>query len=230
MAHLLEKRNGGSGVLLGAVPGVHAVEVVIIGGGVVGTNAAKMALGLGAKVTILDVNLDRLRYLDDIFGPRIQTVASNMFTINEAVKKSDLIIGAVLIPGAKAPKLVTEEMVKNMKEGSVIVDVAIDQGGCISTIDRTTTHSNPTFMKYGVVHYSVPNIPGAVPRTSTFALTNATLPYAIKLANNGWRCAVKEDPCLAKGVNVACGRVTYKAVALAHNFDYTDLADLLQSL
>ena len=190
-AHFLEKRHGGIGVLLGGVPGVLPGEVVIIGGGVVGTNAAKMAVGLGAKVTIVDVNLDRLRYLDDIFGTKVQTLASNPYNIAQAVKKADLVVGSVLIPGAKAPKLVTEEMVAEMKPGSVMVDVAIDQGGCIATMDHTTTHSNPTFVKHGVVHYSVPNIPGAVPRTSTFALTNATMPYALLLANKGFKEAVK---------------------------------------
>lgn len=226
-AHFLEKRYGGRGVLLGGVPGVLPAEVVIIGGGTVGTNAAKMAVGMGAKVTIIDVNLDRLRYLDDIFGSRVQTLASNAYNIAEAVKKADLLIGAVLVPGAKAPKLVTESMVSNMKPGAVIVDVAIDQGGCVETIDHTTTHSNPIFIKHGVVHYSVPNIPGAVPRTSTFALTNATLPYAILLAEKGFEGAVRSNPALAKGVNVCAGKVTYKAVAEAHNLPYTPLEEVI---
>ncbi len=226
-AHFLEKRHGGRGVLLGGVPGVLPGEVVIIGGGVVGTNSAKMAVGLGAKVTILDVNLDRLRYLDDIFGTKVQTLASNPFNVAEAVKKADLVVGAVLIPGAKAPKLVSEEMVAAMKPGSVIVDVAIDQGGCVATMDHTTTHSNPTFVKHGVVHYSVPNIPGAVPRTSTFALTNATLPYALLLANKGFKEAVKSNAPLAKGVNVTAGKVVYEEVAKAHNLPYTPLCEVI---
>lgn len=225
--HSLEKRHGGRGVLLGGVPGVPACEVVIVGGGVVGTNAAKMAVGLGAKVTIIDLNLDRLRYLDDIFGARVQTLASNSLNIADAVKTADLTVGAVLIPGAKAPKLVTEAMVQNMMPGSVIVDVAIDQGGCIETMDHTTTHSDPTFTKYGVVHYSVPNIPGAVPRTSTLALTNATLPYALLLANKGFKGAVKANAALAKGVNVTEGQVTYQAVSQAHNLPYTPLEKIL---
>jgi len=226
-AHFLEKRHGGRGVLLGGVPGVTPGEVVIIGGGVVGTNAAKMAVGLRAKVTILDVNLDRLRYLDDIFGTKVETLASNPYNIAECVRKADLVVGAVLIPGAKAPKLVTEEMVKEMKPGAVMVDVAIDQGGCIETMDHTTTHSNPTFVKHGVVHYSVPNIPGAVPRTSTFALTNATLPYGLLLANKGFKEAVKSNAPLAKGVNVTAGKVTYQEVAKSLNLPYTPLSEVL---
>ncbi|MFZ5591051.1 MAG: alanine dehydrogenase, partial [Bacillota bacterium] len=191
-AQFLEKHNGGLGILLGGVPGVPPAKVTIIGGGVVGTNAAKIALGMGADVTILDLNANRLRYLDDIFGSRIKTLMSNSYNIAAAVKEADLLIGAVLIPGARAPKLVTEEMVKQMKPGSVIVDVAIDQGGSIETVDRVTTHAEPTYIKHGVVHYSVANMPGAVARTSTFALTNVTLPYALKLANKGYRAAIKE--------------------------------------
>ncbi len=226
-AYFLEKRHGGRGILLGGVPGVLPSDVVIVGGGVVGTNAAKMAVGSGAKVTILDVNLDRLRYLDDIFGARVQTLASNSYNVAEAVKGADLVVGAVLVPGAKAPKLVTEAMVKNMRPGSAMVDVAIDQGGCIETMDHTTTHSEPTFTKHGVVHYSVPNIPGAVPRTSTLALTNATLPYAALLANKGFKDAVKSNAALAKGVNVTGGKVTYQAVAQAHGLPYTPLERVL---
>jgi len=227
-AYYLQKYAGGEGVLLGGVPGVPAAEVVIIGGGVVGTNAAKMAIGLGAHVTILDNNLNRLRYLDDIFGARISTLASNSFNIAEAVKKADLLVGAVLIPGARAPKLVTEAMVKTMKPGSVIVDVAIDQGGSVETIDHVTTHADPVFVKHGVVHYSVANMPGAVPRTSTFALTNATLPYALALANKGWRKAIEDDRALALGVNVVNGKVTYKAVAEALNLPYTPLEEAIR--
>ena len=222
-AYFLEKRHGGRGVLLGGVPGVLPSSVVVIGGGVVGTNAAKMAAGLGAEVTILDISLDRLRYLDDIFGARVHTLASNSYNVAAAVKGADLVVGAVLVPGAKAPKLVSEDMVQTMKPGSVMVDVAIDQGGCIETMDHTTTHSDPTFAKYGVIHYSVPNIPGAVPRTSTLALTNATLPYAVLLANKGFKDAVKSNAALAKGVNVTAGKVTYQAVAQAHNLPYTPL-------
>jgi len=225
--HFLEKKQGGRGVLVGGVPGVPPASIVIIGGGVVGTNSAKMAVGLGAKVTVVDLNLDRLRYLDDIFGARIETLASNPLNIGEAVKTADLVVGSVLVPGAKAPKLVTEDMVKKMMPGSVMVDVAIDQGGCIETMDHTTTHTNPTFVKHGVVHYSVPNIPGAVPRTSTLALTNATLPYTLLLANKGFKDAVKSNVPLAKGVNVTAGKITYKAVAEAHNLPYTPLDKIL---
>lgn len=226
-AHFLEKPQGGRGVLLGGVPGVPPADVVVIGGGVVGTNAAKVAVGMGASVTILDINAERLRYLDDIFGGRLVTLMSNSYNIAAAVRRADLLIGAVLIPGARAPHLVSEEMVKTMKPGSVIVDVAIDQGGSIETIDRVTTHSNPTYVKHGVVHYSVANMPGAVARTSTFALTNATLPYALQLANKGWKQAIKEDQALAKGVNVLDGKITYRAVAEAHNLEYTPLETLI---
>ncbi|NHM25657.1 alanine dehydrogenase [Desulfofundulus sp. TPOSR] len=226
-AQFLEKPYGGRGVLLGGVPGVPPAKVVIIGGGTVGTNAAKIAVGMGADVTIIDKNAERLRYLDDIFGPRIKTLISTSYNIKEAVKEADLVIGAVLIPGARAPKLVTEEMVKAMQPGSVIVDVAIDQGGCVETADRVTTHSNPTYVKHGVIHYAVANIPGAVARTSTYALTNVTLPYALELANKGLAQAVKDDIALARGVNVMDGKVTYKAVAEALNLEYTPLHELM---
>ncbi|MDP2871328.1 MAG: alanine dehydrogenase [Bacillota bacterium] len=225
-AHLLEKFQGGRGVLLGGVPGVPPADVCIIGGGVVGTNAAKIALGMGANVAILDISADRLRYLDDVLGGRITTVMSNSHNIAATVARADLLIGAVLIPGARAPRLVTDTMVQAMKPGSVIVDVAIDQGGCIETVDHVTTHANPTYVKYGVVHYSVANMPGAVPRTSTLALTNATLPYAIKLANKGWRRAVADDPSLALGLNVLEGLVCYQAVAAAHDLEYTPVAKI----
>lgn len=218
-AQMLEKPHGGRGMLLGGVPGVSPANVVIVGGGLVGMNAAKIAIGMGAKVTILDISNARLRYLDDIFGNKLETVASNPYSLTEKVKEADLLIGAVLIPGAKAPHLVTEEMVKTMKKGAVIVDVAIDQGGCIETIDRITTHSNPTYVKHGVVHYSVANMPGAVSRTSTLALTNVTLPYAIKLADLGWVKAVQGDAGFAKGVNVFEGKITYEAVAKATGID-----------
>lgn len=215
-ARFLEKPNGGKGVLLGGVPGVLPAEVVIVGGGVVGTNAAKMALGLGASVTILDINADRLRQLDDLFHGQVKTLMSNSFNLAEAVKRADLLIGAVLIPGARAPRLVTEDMVKSMKPGSVIVDVAIDQGGSIETIDRITTHSNPTYEKHGVVHYAVANIPGSVARTSTLALSNVTVPYGLQIANKGFKRAALENRAIAKGLNTVNGELTCKAVAEAH--------------
>ncbi|AIM15887.1 alanine dehydrogenase [Bacillus sp. X1(2014)] len=226
-AQFLEKINGGMGILLSGVPGVQRGKVTIIGGGVAGTNAAKMAIGLGAKVTIIDLNPDRLRQLDDIFGSEVTTLMSNPYNIAEAVKDSDLVIGAVLIPGAKAPKLVTEEMVKSMKKGSVVVDIAIDQGGIFETTDRITTHSDPTYVKHGVVHYAVANMPGAVPRTSTFALTNVTVPYALQIANKGYRQASLENEALLKGINTLNGYVTYKAVADAHGLEYRDARELL---
>lgn len=222
-AQFLEKPHGGKGVLMAGVPGVAPAKVTIVGGGIVGTSAAKMAIGLGADVTILDLNPNRLRYLNDIFGARLKTLISNSYNLKQAVAEADVVIGCVLIPGAKAPKIVTEEMVKAMSPGSVIVDVAIDQGGCVETVDKITTHTDPTFVKYGVVHYSVANMPGAVARTSTFALTNSTLPYAVALANKGYEAAIKDDIALARGVNVIDGKVTYKAVAQALNLEYTPL-------
>jgi alanine dehydrogenase len=227
-AQFLEKPHGGKGVLLGGVPGVVAGNVVIIGGGVVGTNAAKMAIGLGANVTLLDVNPERLRQLDDIFGGRLNTVMSNPYNIREAVRKTDLLVGAVLIPGRRAPRLVTEDMVEEMEPGSVIVDVAIDQGGSIETIDRVTTHSEPTYEKHGVVHYSVANMPGAVPRTSTIALTNVTIPYAVQIASQGVSKAIQSNRPLAKGVNVIEGQVTYEAVAESLQLPYTPLNDVMK--
>ncbi|PKR79283.1 alanine dehydrogenase [Halalkalibacillus sediminis] len=226
-AQFLEKSRGGKGILLGGIPGVARGNVTVIGGGVVGTNAAKIAMGLGADVTIVDLSPERLRELDDIFGTSINTVMSNPLNIHEAVKKSDLLIGAVLIPGAKAPKLVTEEMVKDMPEGSVIVDVAIDQGGIVETVDRITTHDAPTYDKHGVVHYAVANMPGAVPRTSTLGLTNVTVPYAMQLANKGYKKAVNDNAHLRKGINTLDGYVTYQAVADAHQLDFKDLNELL---
>ncbi|WP_042198277.1 alanine dehydrogenase [Paenibacillus camerounensis] len=226
-ARLLEKPQGGKGVLLSGVPGVQPGEVVIVGGGVVGTNAAKMALGLGARVTILDNNAARLRYLDDIFGGRLITIMSDSYHLEQAVRKADLLIGAVLIPGARAPKLVKEYMVQQMSEGSVIVDVAIDQGGSIETIDRTTTHENPTYVKHGVVHYAVANMPGAVARTSTLALTNVTVPYALQIAGSGIRKAVLDNPALARGLNVAAGQVTNTAVAKSLGYEPVDGAEAL---
>jgi alanine dehydrogenase len=221
-ATMLQKYNGGMGILLGGVPGVSSAEVVIVGGGVVGTNAAKMAIGLGAKVTILDVDKNRLVYLDDIFRGQITTLICNEYNVAQAVKHADLLIGAVLIPGAKAPKIVKEDMVKTMKKGSVIVDVAIDQGGSIETIDRVTTHDNPYYEKYGVVHYSVANMPGAVPRTSTFALEAAMLPYLVKLANKGIEQALTAYSDLRLGLNTYDGAVTCKPVAISLGVDYTD--------
>jgi alanine dehydrogenase len=225
-ATYLEKMNGGKGILLGGVPGVPAANVVIIGGGVVGTEAAKMAVGLGAKVTIIDINLERLRQLDDIFLSKVQTLASSRYQIHEAISHADLVIGAVLVVGASAPKLVTRDMLKDVPNGSVLVDVAVDQGGCFETT-RPTTHSNPTFYEEGVLHYCVANMPGAVPRTSTFALTNATLPYALALANKGFEQAIADDPGLKEGVNIYAGKCTYKAVAESQNIEYTPLDDLL---
>jgi alanine dehydrogenase len=228
-AQFLEKPWGGKGILLGGVPGVESAQVVIIGGGIVGTNAAKMAVGMGARVAILDKSADRLAYLDDIFGGRVTTVMSNSYNIGSWVKKADLLVGAVLIPGAKAPKLVSEEMVQSMETGSVIVDVAIDQGGSVATIDRITTHSEPTYVKHGVVHYAVANMPGAVARTSTFALTNATLDYALQIANKGWKKAIKENDALAKGLNVVGGKVTYKAVADAIGLEHTPWSEAIET-
>ncbi|HEX8265053.1 MAG TPA: alanine dehydrogenase [Pyrinomonadaceae bacterium] len=225
-ATYLERMNGGRGILLGGVPGVPAANVVIIGGGIVGTEAAKMAVGLGAKVIIIDKNLDRLRELDDIFLSKVQTLASSRYAIEEAISHADLVIGAVLIPGAAAPKLVTRDMLKLIPNGAVLVDVAVDQGGCFETT-RPTTHSNPTFYEEGVLHYCVANMPGAVPRTSTFALTNATLPYAVDLANKGFEGAIAGDSGLKEGVNTYAGKCTYEAVAVSQNIEYTPLDSLL---
>ena len=225
-ATYLEKMNGGKGILLGGVPGVPAANVVIIGGGVVGTEAAKMAVGLGAKVTIIDINLDRLRQLDDIFLSKVQTLASSRYAIHEAISHADAVIGGVLVVGAAAPKLVTRDMLADVPNGSVLVDVAVDQGGCFETT-HATTHSNPTFYEEGVLHYCVANMPGAVPRTSTFALTNATLPYALALANKGFERAISEDAGLREGVNTYAGKCTYEAVATSQNIEYTPLDSLL---
>ncbi len=212
-ANLLQKYNGGMGVLLGGVPGVPPADVVIIGGGIVGINAAKMAVGLGARVTMLDIDAERLGYLDDIFNGRVETLYSNEYNIAESVRKADLLIGAVLIPGAKAPHLVTEDMVETMKPGSVIVDVAIDQGGSIETVDHVTTHDNPCYERHGVIHYSVANMPGAVPRTSTYALTGVTLKYLLEIANKGPVKAMLENKDLMHGLNTYKGYCTYKHVA-----------------
>jgi alanine dehydrogenase len=219
-AKYLEMPQGGLGVLLGGVKGVAPATVVVIGGGVVGLNAAKMAAGLGAQVYILDTNLERLAYLDDVMPANVFPIMSNPAILREYVIKADLVIGAVLIPGAKAPKLISREMLKEMKDGSVIVDVAIDQGGCIET-SKATTHADPTYVVEGVVHYCVANMPGAVARTSTAALTNATLPYAVEIANKGWKKAMLENKEIKLGANVIDGQITYKAVAEAFDLDYT---------
>lgn len=229
-AQFLEKSKGGKGILLSGVPGVKRGKVTIIGGGVVGTNAAKIAVGLGADVTLIDLSAERLRQLDDQFGKDIQTLMSNPLNIAEAVKDSDLVIGAVLIPGAKSPKLVTEEMIQSMSPGSVVVDVAIDQGGIIETVDKITTHDDPTYTKHGVVHYAVANMPGAVPRTSTIGLTNVTMPYALQIANKGVEQAVAENQALALGVNVANGSITYKAVARDLGYEYVSVEDAFQTV
>ena len=225
----LEKIKGGKGILLSGIPGVARGKVAIIGGGVVGTNAAKIAIGLGAKVTIIDLNPDRLRQLDDIFGNSITTLISNPHNIQEAVTEADLVIGSVLIPGAKAPVLVTEQMVKQMTPGSVMVDVAIDQGGNFETSDRITTHDDPIFLKHGIVHYTVANMPGAVPQTATIGLTNATSPYVLQLANKGYKQAVLDNEALLKGVNTLGGYVTYKAVAGTHEMEYKSVQDVLDN-
>jgi alanine dehydrogenase len=226
-AYALEKQTGGKGILLGGVPGVRRGRVAIIGGGVVGTNAAKMAVGLGAEVTILDLNLNTLTYLDDVFLGRVTTLASDTESIARAVREADLVVGGVLVPGAKAPKLVSRELIGEMSKGSVVVDVAVDQGGCIETC-RPTTHDNPTYIIDGVVHYCVANMPGAVPQTSTFALNNATRPYARKIADLGLAAAVKGDRALARGLNTFGGSVTYEAVAKDLGLPYVPILEALQ--
>jgi alanine dehydrogenase len=225
-AAYLQRPNGGRGVLLGGVPGVPPGDVVILGGGTVGINAAMMALGLGARVTVLDRFLPRLRYLDEVFGGRLNTVYSTQHYVEEAARRADLFIGAVLVPGAAAPRLVTRAMVGRMKKGSVIVDVAVDQGGCIETT-HATTHSDPTYEVDGVIHYCVANMPGAVPRTSTFALTNATLPYVLKIAGKGFRDAARDDATLRPGINVHDGKITCEPVALAQKLPYTPIETVL---
>ena len=225
-ATYLEKERGGRGILLGGVPGVPPAHVCILGGGVVGTNAAKIALGFGAKVTLVDVNLNRLRELDDIFSGRLYTLASNSYNLEHATREADLVIGGVLIPGATAPKLVTRAMVSRMKKGAVIVDVAIDQGGCVETA-RPTSHSNPSFVVDGVVHYCVTNMPGAVPNTSTLALTNSTFPYILRIANLGASGALRQDPGLAEGLNTWLGKLTYRGVAESQKRPWTPAAEVL---
>lgn len=225
-AKYLEKPLKGRGILLGGVPGVRPAKVLILGGGVVGTNAAKIAAGMGADVTIMDLNLQRLRYLDDVMPANVNTFMSNEYNIRELIGTHDLIIGAVLIPGAKAPNLITKDMLKDMQPGTVLVDVAVDQGGCIETC-KPTTHQDPTYIIDDVVHYCVANMPGAVPYTSTLALTNATLPYAIQLANKGWKKACKENEELKLGLNIINGEIVYKAVGEAFNLPYTGVEKYL---
>lgn len=225
-AKYLEKPLKGRGILLGGVPGVKPAKVLVLGGGIVGANAAKIAAGMGADVTIMDVNLNRLRYLDDVMPKNVHTMVSNEYSIREMVRDHDLIVGAVLIPGAKAPMLVTRDMLKTMRPGTVLVDVAVDQGGCIETC-KPTTHENPTFIIDDVVHYCVANMPGAVPYTSTLALTNATLPYAIRLANLGWKKACQDNLDLKKGLNVIKGEVVYKGVADTFNLPLSDVSKFL---
>jgi alanine dehydrogenase len=225
-ASYLEKEKGGRGILLGGVPGVPPAHVAVIGGGVVGTNAARIALGMGAKVTLIDLNLNRLREIDDIFNGRVYTLASNSYNVAHATREADLVIGGVLIPGATAPKIVTREMVSRMKKGAVIVDVAIDQGGCVETA-RPTSHSNPSYSVDGVVHYCVTNMPGAVPHTSTLALTNATFPYVMRIANLGAKEALRQDPGFAEGLNTWGGKITYKGVADSQQREFTAPAGVL---
>ena len=229
-AQYLEKHGGGKGILLGGVSGVPRAKVTVIGGGIAGTNAAKIAVGMGADVTIIDVNPERLRQLEDLFGRDVQTLMSNPFNIAESVRTSDLVIGAVLIPGAKAPKLVTEEMVKTMQPGSVVIDIAIDQGGIFETSDRVTTHDNPIYVKHGVVHYAVANMPGAVPRTSTIALTNNTVPYALEIANKGYLQACLNHKSLMYGINTIDGELVYKAIADAQGLLYIRVEDVINRL
>lgn len=226
-AKFLEKPMGGRGILLGGVPGVKPAEVLVLGGGIVGTQAAIMAAGLGADVTIMDISLPRLRELDNILPKNVKTVYSNEYNIREMITHSDLIVGAVLIPGAKAPHLITKDMLKTMRPGTVLVDVAVDQGGCFETT-KATTHEKPTYVIDGVIHYCVANMPGAVPYTSTLALTNATLPYALQLANKGWKKACADNEELRLGLNVVHGKVVYKGVAEAFNLKYNDVMEVLK--
>jgi alanine dehydrogenase len=225
-AYFLQRTHGGRGVLPGGIPGVHPAKIMILGAGTVGSNAAWTAIGLGAQVTVVNRGLSRLRYFEDISSGRVVTLVSNTYNIERTILEADLVITAVLNPGARAPFLITEEMVKKMKPGSVIVDVSVDQGGCVET-SRITTHSDPVFIKHGVVHYGVANMPGAVPHTSTWALTQVTLPYALGIANKGYRRAIKEDSSLAKGVNIIEGKITCQAVAEAHDLEYIPLASIL---
>ncbi|QFU86375.1 alanine dehydrogenase [Amycolatopsis sp. YIM 10] len=225
-AYAMMKPSGGRGVLPGGIPGVHPARVVVIGGGVAGLNAARVALGLGSDVEILDTNVDRLRQIDNDFGGRIRTVTSNAFSVEQAVLEADMVIGAVLVPGAKAPKLVSNDLVARMKPGSVLVDIAIDQGGCFAD-SRPTTHDEPTYRVHDSVFYCVANMPGAVPRTSTYGLTNVTLPYAVALADHGWQPALRADASLAKGLNTHAGQLTNEPVAVAHGLPHTPLSQVV---
>ncbi|MCF3944511.1 alanine dehydrogenase [Oceanobacillus alkalisoli] len=229
-AQFLQKRYGGQGILLSGIPGVERGNVTVIGGGVVGTNAAEIALGLGAKVRIIDLNPKRLKQLDELFGKQVETLISNPYNIAKAVKEADLVVGAVLIPGTKAPKLVTEDMVKEMKNKAVIVDVAIDQGGIFETSDRVTTHDNPTYEKHGVVHYAVANMPGAVPKTASLGLENVTLPYVLDVANKGIKQASADNAAIYKGINTLNGQVTYKPVADAHGLPFSEASEELEAI
>ncbi|MBV1857409.1 MAG: alanine dehydrogenase [Nannocystaceae bacterium] len=222
----LERSGGGKGLLLGGIPGTRRAQVVILGGGIVGTAAARIAIGLGARVTVLDINADRMHYLEDVFGNSIETLHSNPDTLHESCRKADMVVGAVLVPGAAAPKLVTREHLRSMEDGSVVVDVAVDQGGCIETC-RATTHDAPTFVEEGIVHYCVANMPGAVPQTSTIALTNATIPHAIAIANRGVAAAAKANVHLARGINTLAGATVCKPVADAHGLEYAPLDSVL---
>ena len=224
---LLENIRGGKGVLIDGVPGVAPGHIVIVGAGIVGVGAIRRATGLGARVTILDIDLDKLKYLSEVFMGRIETVYSNNYNLEQVIKTADLLIGAVLIPGGRTPKLITKKMVKSMEEGSVIIDVGIDQGGCVETITKPTSHSNPTFIKYGVVHYAVPNIPSSVAGTSTSALTNATIRYVLDLANKGWKTAAKDNKAILKGVNIAKGKIIHPAVAKSFNRECVDFYDII---
>lgn len=226
-AEFLQRTNGGKGILLGGIPGVSRGNVTVIGGGMAGTNAARVAIGMGARVTVIDLSTERLRQLEELFGNDVQTLVSNPYNIADAVKDADLVVGAVLIPGARAPKLVSEEMVMSMNPGSVLVDIAIDQGGIFETSDRITTHDEPTYEKHGIVHYAVANMPGAVPRTSTMGLTNNTVPYALQIANKGVEKACLDNLALQKGVNTYGGHITYKAVAEAQDLAYVSIDSLL---
>ncbi len=226
-ANLLQTAKGGKGRMLQGLPGVPPGHVVIIGAGVAGTGAIRTAVGIGARVTVIGRNVGRLAQLQDIFGPRLETLYSNAYNIEKAVKSADIVIGAVLVTGARAPKLVTEEMVKAMQPGSVIVDISVDQGGCVETIDRVTTHSDPTYMKHGIVHYAVANIPGTVARTASLALSNVTTSYALEIADKGWEAAARDNPGIAKGINTALGKVTFKAVAEAFGRDYTSIYEMI---
>ena len=225
-SYYLAKPYGGKGILPGGVAGVHSANFMILGGGTAGINAAKVAAGLGARVVVMDIDLERMRYLEDVLPKNCETIMSNKINILQEIETADVIIGTVLIPGAKTPKLITKEMLKKMKAGTVIVDVSIDQGGCTET-SRPTTHGNPVYIEEEVVHYCVANMPGAYPRSSTFALTNATLPFGLTIANSGWKKSALESPAIAKGINVIDGKITYKSVAEAHGLEYTNLEDLL---